>query len=92
MNSWLRRAGLLAFYAAAMSAAGWFLVTKLETARAELQQERLAALDSVQTQLSLSMVAAQSYVELLQTTVQNELAVRPPVAPPSVLLEAVKAD
>ncbi|MGE3474744.1 MAG: ATP-binding protein [Rhodospirillaceae bacterium] len=92
MNRLIRRAGLLAFYAAALSAAGWFLATKLDTARDEIQQERLVALEAVQSQLSLSMVAAQSYVELLQTTVQNELAVRPPVAPPSVLLNAVKAD
>ncbi|MCC6913044.1 MAG: response regulator [Rhodospirillaceae bacterium] len=92
MNRLIGRAGLLAFYAAALSAAGWFLATKLDTARDEIQHERLAALDAVQSQLSLSMVAAQSYVELLQTTVQNELAVRPPVAPPSVLLSAVKAD
>ncbi len=92
MNGLIRRAGLLAFYAVALSAAGWFLVSKLDSARADLQQERLTALETVQTQLSLSMVAAQSYVELLQTTVQNELAVRPADAPPSLLLNAVKAD
>ncbi len=88
----MKRAGWLAFYAIAVSGAGWFLAAKLQSVSSELQQERLAALESVQTQLSLSMVAAQSYVELLQTSVQNELAVRPKVAPPSLLLEALRAD
>jgi len=92
VTGWIKRVGLLAFYATALCAAGWFLVSKLNSARTELQQERIAALEAVQSQLSLSMIAAQSYVELLQTTVQNELAVRPPVAPPSILLNAMKAD
>lgn len=92
VKRWIKRAGLLVVYAVALAGAGWFLANKLQSASVELQQERLAALESVQTQLSLSMVAAQSYVELLQTTVQNELAVRPKVAPPSLLLDALRAD
>jgi len=92
VKAWIKRTGLLVFYAAALAGAGWFLIAKLQNVSGEIEQERLAALEAVQTQLSLSLVAAQSYVELLQTTVQNELAVRPRVAPPSVLLEALKAD
>lgn len=89
MNPYLRRLGLLFFYAAALTVAGWFLVTKLDDTAVELRGERAAALNAVRTELSLSMVAARSYVELLQRTVQNEMAVRPMSAPPSVLLEAL---
>ncbi len=89
MNPFIRRIGLLVFYAATLTVAGWFLVTKLDDATVELRDERAAALDAVRTELSLSMVAARSYVELLQKTVQNEMAVRPLRAPPTVLLEAL---
>ncbi len=91
MSTFSRRAGLLVFYAAALAGAGWFLAAKLNQAAAELQAERAAALDGVRAELSLSMIAAQGYVELLQKTVQNEMAVRPEKAPPSTLLSALSA-
>ena len=92
MIRFVRRLFLLTFYGAAVGIAGWFLVAKLDRVDDEIRAERNAALESVRTELSLSTAAAQSYVELLQTAVQNELAVRPKVAPPSLLLEALKAD
>jgi signal transduction histidine kinase/CheY-like chemotaxis protein/HPt (histidine-containing phosphotransfer) domain-containing protein len=92
VNSFIKRIGLLAFYAAALVMAGWFLMAKLESARAELQAEHAAALAGVRTELSRSMLVAQDYVELLQKSVQNELAMRPHAVQPSLLLSALTED
>ena len=59
MNSLIKRAGLLAFYAAALAAAGLFLASKLESARADLQAEHAAAFAAVRTELSRDMLTAQ---------------------------------
>ena len=92
MNSLIKRAGLLAFYAAALAAAGLFLASKLESARADLQAEHAAAFAAVRTELSRDMLTAQDYVELLQKTVQNELVMRPQGAQTSVLRNALTED
>ena len=92
MNSLLKRFGLLGFYAVALGAAGWFLVAKLESARAELEAERAAAFAGVRTELSRDMLTAEAFVELLQTTVQNELSYRPQSPQNSVLLNGLTED
>ena len=88
----LSRLGFLAFYAAALTASGWFLVTRLDTVASEQENARIAALDSIRGELAQSMGMAQTFVELMQTTVENEMAVRPKTAPPTRLFAALKED
>ncbi len=77
MKRRLRRVGILAFYAVALAISGWFLISKLESVAEEQRAQRLAALGSVRNELSRSMQVAQTFVQLEQSTMQNELAERP---------------
>ena len=88
----LSRLGFLAFYAAALMASGWFLVARLDLVAQEQEHQRLDALDSIRNELAQSMAMAQTFVELMQTTVENDLSVRPKVAPPTRLFAALKED
>ncbi len=92
MKQHLGRLGFLVFYAAALVVSGWFLATKLGRVADEQALVRLAALDSIRGELTQSMQMAQTFVELLQTTMQNELAERPKAPQPSRLLLALKQD
>lgn len=83
------RLGFLALYAAALTAFGWFLVARLGLVAQEQENQRLAALESIRTYLVQSMAMAQTFVELMQTTVENEMSVRPMSAPPTRLFSAL---
>ena len=57
MKQHLGRLGFLAFYAAALVVSGWFLATKLGRVAAEKALVRLAALDSIRSELTQSKKA-----------------------------------
>jgi signal transduction histidine kinase/CheY-like chemotaxis protein/HPt (histidine-containing phosphotransfer) domain-containing protein len=86
----LSRFGFLLFYAAALTASGWFLVAKFEDVSDVQKNERLAALDAVRAELSDSAFDAQVFVELMQSTMEDELRDRPRNAPPSRLHMALE--
>jgi hypothetical protein len=90
MRHRLARLGFLAFYAFALAISGWFLIARLDLVAQEQENLRLAALDDIRTELALSMQTAQTFVELMQSTMENEMAVRPRNAPPSRLLAALQ--
>jgi len=90
MRHKLARFGFLAFYGVALGISGWFLVTRFGVVAREHENLRLQALDDIRTELALSMQTAQTFVELMQSTMENEMAVRPRNAPPSRLLAALQ--
>ena len=92
MKRRLRRIGILAFYAVALAISGWFLISKLDRVAEEQRAQRLAALDSVRDDLSQSMQLAQTFVQLEQSTMQNELAERPKGKEQSRLLRSLRQD
>ena len=92
MKHHIGRLGFGAFYIAALAVSGWFLVAKLDRAAQDEEAQRLAALTSIRGELTQSMRKAQSFVELLQLTMNNELAERPKAARPSRLLSAIRQD
>jgi len=86
----LSRIGFLVFYAVALTVSGWFLVTKLEVVATEQEAQRLEALDNIRGVLAQSMQTSQTFVDLMQSAMEDEMAVRAHNSPPSKLLAAFK--
>ncbi len=76
MKQRLSRIGFLVFYAAALTVSGWFLVTKLTVVAAEQEAQRLEALDNIRGVLAQSMQTSQTFVDLMQSAMEDEMAVR----------------
>ena len=74
----VRRLGYLLAYAASFALAAAFLVSALNDNDVDVRAERARALEAIDIELSASIAAAEGYVALLQRTLQDELAARPP--------------